>query len=464
MAPAGAEPRRRIPSVDALLRSAPGTRASSTFGRALVKRTLTAVLSEARADAKRGVQPPPADVLLARAATRASRAAHGLSRTINATGVVLHTGLGRAPMPESAARAAARVAAAYVDLEIDRETGRRGRRTTRAELLLCAITGAEDALVVNNGAAGVLLALAALARRRSVLVSRGELIEIGGGFRIPEIMSASGARLVEVGTTNRTRVSDFREALANPTALILKVHPSNYRVVGFAEGPSARQLASLARRAGIPLVYDLGSGLLHRVPGLGLPDDEPTAVRALADGADLVIFSGDKLLGGPQAGIVLGRADLVERARRHPMARAVRVDKMQVAALETVLAEIAAGRGDELPIWRMLREPADRVRRRAEDLALALDGDLTGAHVVRCDSAVGGGSLPGTSVPSFGVRVQTPDPPAMAARLRVGRPSVFCRVTEEGVLFDLRTVGPNEVADLARAIVYAREGDDVQDA
>jgi len=461
MAATGAEPRRRIPSVDALLRSEPGRRAGATFGRVLLKRTLTGVLAEAREDAARGGGPPQDDVLLARAISRASRAANGLVRVINATGVVLHTGLGRAPIPEVAARAAARAATGYTDLEVDRETGRRGRRTTRAELLVCAITGAEDALVVNNGAAGVLLVLAALARRRSVLVSRGELIEIGGGFRIPEIMAASGARLVEVGTTNRTRLSDYREALADPVALILKVHPSNYRVVGFTAGPSARQLASLARSAGVPFAYDLGSGLLDRIPGL--PDDEPTAAGALGDGADLVIFSGDKLLGGPQAGIVLGRADLVERARRHPVARAVRVDKMQVAALEAVLAEIAAGRGDGLPVRRMLREPAEQVRRRAEDLALALDGDLSGAHVVACESAVGGGSLPGAALASFGVRVQAPDPEAMAARLRAGVPSVFCRVTDEGVLFDLRTVRSDEVPDLARAIVYAREADDVED-
>jgi L-seryl-tRNA(Ser) seleniumtransferase len=344
---------------------------------------------------------------------------------------------------------------------VDRETGRRGRRTARAELLLTALTEAEDALVVNNGAAGVLLALATLARGKQVLVSRGELIEIGGEFRIPDIMAASGARLVEVGTTNRTRLSDYRAALSERTALILKVHPSNYRVVGFTAGPSAQQLAGLAERAGIPFVYDLGSGLLDRAPGL--PADEPTAAQALADGADLVVFSGDKLLGGPQAGVVLGRTELVERLRRSPMARAVRVDKMQVAALEAVLAEIAAGGRDSLPTWRMLREPAEEVRRRAEALSLALDGELEGARVVPCESTVGGGSLPGHAMRSFGVEVRAPDPNAMAARLRTGAPPVFCRVTDAGVLFDLRTVDPEQVSDLARAIQYALEGDDVDE-
>jgi L-seryl-tRNA(Ser) seleniumtransferase len=380
---------------------------------------------------------------------------------INATGVILHTGLGRAPLPEDAARAAARVATGYVDLEVDRETGRRGRRSARAELLATALTGAQDGLVVNNGAAGLLLTLAALARGKQVLVSRGELIEIGGEFRIPDIMAASGTHLVEVGTTNRTRVSDYRSALSPKVALILKVHPSNYRVVGFTAGPSCSDLAMLARSAGVPFVYDLGSGLLDHVPGF--PSDEPSAAAALAEGADLVVFSGDKLLGGPQAGIVLGRGELVAKLRRHPIARAVRIDKMQAAALERVLAAHAAGRRHDLPVWRMLLEPDAAVRTRAERLARALDGELSGAHVATCESTVGGGSLPGYAIPSHGVEVRVADPSATAARLRTGSPSVFCRVTERGVLLDARTVGDEEIGDLARAIQYAREADDQDD-
>jgi L-seryl-tRNA(Ser) seleniumtransferase len=461
MARVAAEPRRRIPSVDALLRSLPGKRASATFGRTLLKRTLTRTLDEVRAAAARGADPPGDDEIMARAIAAAASSFNGLTPVINATGVVLHTGLGRAPLPPAAAAAAARAATSYSDLELDRETGRRGRRSTRAELLATALTGAEDGLVVNNGAAGLLLALAALARGRQVLVSRGELIEIGGEFRIPDILAASGARLVEVGTTNRTRLSDFRAALTDRSALILKVHPSNYRVVGFTAEPAAADLAALAAKAGIPFLYDLGSGLLDRVPGI--PADEPSAAEALADGADLVVFSGDKLLGGPQAGIVLGRAELVARLRRHPIARAVRVDKMQVAALESVLAAYATDRRAELPAWRMLREPAEEIRRRAELLARGLDGELAGARVVACESAVGGGSLPGYSVPSFGVEVRTPDPSAFAARLRTGSPPVFCRVTDRGVLFDARTVSGDDLHDLARAIQYAREGDDFDD-
>ncbi len=453
--------RRAIPSVDSLLRSGPGTRASATFGRPLVKRAIARTLEEVRARAERGSPPPEDDVILARALALASHAATGLTDVINATGVVLHTGLGRAPLPDVAVRAVQRTAAAYSDLEVERATGKRGKRSTRAETTLTALTGAEAALVVNNGAAALLLALTAIARRKEVLVSRGELIEIGGAFRIPDIMSASGARLVEVGTTNRTRLSDYRTALGEKTAAVLKVHPSNYRVVGFTAAPATSSLAAMAHKAGVPFVFDQGSGLLERYTGV--PADEPTAAETLRDGADVVIFSGDKLLGGPQAGIVLGRADLVDRMRRHPIARALRVDKMQIAALEPVLAAYARGEQDRLPVWAMLREPADGVKQRAERLSVALDGELEGARVVESEAAVGGGSMPGYAVPSWAVQLRVPDPPAFAARLRTGRPAVFCRTGEEGVVFDLRTVREELLPDLTRAIQYALEGDELPD-
>ncbi len=450
---------RKLPSLDALLRSEPGKRAAATFGRALVKHTLSRALEEARAAAARGTLPPANDVLLARAVAEASRAATGLTTVLNATGVILHTGLGRAPMPEAAARAAARAARSYGDLEVDRDTGVRGSRTARAELLLTAITGAESAFVVNNGAAALLLTLASLAKRREVLVSRGELIEIGGEFRIPDILSASGAKLVEVGTTNRTRLSDYRSAVTTRTGLLLKVHPSNYRVVGFTAAPSTQDLAALAGKAGIPFVYDLGSGLLDRYPGI--PDDEPSAAEALTAGADLILFSGDKLLGGPQAGVILGRTELVERLRRNPIARAVRVDKMQVAALERVLADVAAGRRLELPVWKMLREPAEKVKLRAQRLANMLKGDLEGARVVASEATVGGGSMPGHEIASWAVEVRVPDPPAMAVRLRAGSPSVFCRTGEKGVVLDVRTLKDEDLPNLTRAVLYSLEGDDI---
>jgi L-seryl-tRNA(Ser) seleniumtransferase len=312
--------------------------------------------------------------------------------------------------------------------------------------------------VVNNCAAALLLSLAALAKGKQVLVSRGELIEIGGEFRIPDIMRASGARLVEVGTTNRTRIGDYRAAVTDRTGAVLKVHPSNYRVVGFTAATSAKELATLARRHEVSLLYDVGSGLL--TPGHGMPTDEPDVVGALADGADLVMCSGDKLLGGPQAGLVFGRADLVARLRKHPIARAVRVDKLQVAALEQVLAMYARGEDDEIPVHRMLRESAGSVRKRAQRLSESLGGDLEHAHVHRCESVIGGGSMPGTAIPSWGVRLTVPDPTAFAARMRAGSPAAFCRVEDDHVLFDLRTVTEDQVPDLARAILYAVEGDE----
>ena len=453
--------RRKVPSVDALLRSEPGRRAIASFGRPLLKRTIARTLDEARGSAERGIEPPSDDELLAHAIGLASKISTGLTPVINATGVVLHTNLGRAPLPERAARAAARAARTYTDLEVDRESGKRGKRSTRAEALLVALTGAEDAFVVNNCAAALLLSLAALARRKEVLVSRGELIEIGGEFRIPDIMAASGAKLVEVGTTNRTRTSDYRSAISERTGAILKVHPSNYRVVGFTATPAAKDLAALAAKHGVPFVFDVGSGLLQREHGM--PPDEPTVSEALADGADLVTCSGDKLLGGPQAGIVVGRADVVAKLRAHPIARAVRVDKMQIAALETVLAMHASGRANEIPVHRMLLTPLEELSHRAHELAESLDGDLEGAHVRKCGSVVGGGSMPGTTMPSWGVALKTADPTVFAARLRAGTPSVFCRVESDAVIFDVRTVLPDQLPDLTRAIQYALEGDDVDE-
>ncbi|HEX2025411.1 MAG TPA: L-seryl-tRNA(Sec) selenium transferase, partial [Actinomycetota bacterium] len=295
----------------------------------------------------------------------------------------------------------------------------------------------------------LLLALAGLARRKDVLVSRGELIEIGGEFRLPDIMGASGARLVEVGTTNRTRIQDYRAALGARTGLILKVHPSNYRVVGFAQSPSTSSLARVARGAGVPLLHDLGSGLLDRYRGV--PAEEPAAVESLAEGADLVCFSGDKLLGGPQAGVLLGRRDLVARLRRHPMARALRVDTMTVAALEAVLRMYADGRRGDVPVWRLLDERPTALRSRARALA----DRLPGATVVAGESVAGGGSIPGYGVPSVVLRLPTRRPAEVAARLRIGNPAVFCRVEDEALLFDLRTVLPAEDGRLARAVEYA---------
>jgi L-seryl-tRNA(Ser) seleniumtransferase len=443
--------RRNLPSVDALLRSAPARKAAQKFGRLVVKHALHQVLDEIRAKAAGGGTVPSDEVILARAFGAAARQSYGISEVINATGVILHTGLGRAPLPEVAARAAARAAQGYSDLEVDRESGSRGRRTSRAEGLLSALSGAEEALVVNNNAAALLLALAALADRKDVLVSRGELIEIGGEFRLPDIMAASGARLVEVGTTNRTRPADFTRALTRRTGLILKVHPSNYRVVGFTNTPSLGQLAEIAHTAGIPLVYDVGSGLLDRYPEI--PGDEPAVTEALAGGADLVAFSGDKLLGGPQAGMLVGRADLVDRLRHHPMARALRVDKMTVAALESVLRLYATDRREQVPLWDLLSVPQSALLQRARALA----GVFHGATVRESVAVAGGGSLPGHGLPSAEVVLPVDGADHLSARLRLGRPPVFCRMEEGALMFDLRTVPRDEDDRLLRAIRYALE-------
>ena len=453
--------RRRLPSVDLILRSEPGARAASSVGRAVLKREVARAIEEYRAEVEAGAEVPIADEILARAAGRASRIVRGLTPVINATGVVVHTNLGRAPLADAAVRAVTRVARGYSDLEVDRDSGRRGTRSGRAEALLATLTGAEAALVVNNGAAALMVALAALAKGKQVLVSRGELIEIGGEFRIPDIMRASGARLVEVGTTNRTRIADYRGAATDRLGAILKVHPSNYRVVGFTASTTTKDLAALARANDVPLIYDVGSGLLDTERGF--PGDEPSMREALEQGADLVLASGDKLLGGPQAGCVVGRADLVARLRTHPIARAVRVDKLQIAALEATLALHARGEHGAVPVHHMLHASADVVGKRAHLLAETIGGDLEGAHVVHSEAVVGGGSMPGAGLASWAVEMKVADPPAFAARLRTGAPSVFCRMDEGRVLLDCRTVTDEQVHDLARAVHYALEADDIDD-
>jgi L-seryl-tRNA(Ser) seleniumtransferase len=443
--------RRSVPSLDALLRSAPSKRAFTKFGRPLVKHAMQTTIAEIREGAGRGAEVPSEDEILARAIGKAARTYYGITEVINASGVILHTGLGRAPLPHRAAEAAALAGESYSDLEVERETGARGRRTSHAESLLMALTGAEDAMVVNNNAAALLLALAGLAGRKEVLVSRGELIEIGGEFRLPEIMAASGAKLIEIGTTNRTRGNDYRRAITPKTALILKVHPSNYRVVGFTNTVPLGELSGIASQAGVPLMYDVGSGLLDRYPEV--PGEEPAVTEALAGGAGLVSFSGDKLLGGPQAGLLVGKAGLVERLRRHPLARALRVDKMTVAALESVLRLYATNRRDELPVWDFLSVDQGKLLSRAKALATCFKGSMARAG----EAVAGGGSLPGYAIPSAELVIRIPTPEDAAAKLRLGRPSVFCRVDDGSLVFDLRTVRPEDDDRLARAIRYVLE-------
>lgn len=368
---------------------------------------------------------------------------------INATGVILHTNLGRAPWPEAARDAATRAAAGYGYLELDEGTGRRGSRFRAAEAHLVALTGAEDAMVVTNNAAALLLAVGLAGRRGSVVVSRGELVEIGGGVRIPEVIARAGARLIEVGTTNRTRAADFEAPLAEGCArVVLRVHPSNFAVTGFTEAADLAEVAAIAHRHGAVVIDDLGSGALLDTAAFGLVH-EPTPAERLAAGADIVVFSGDKLVGGPQAGLIVGRGDLVARLRRDPLARAVRPDKAILAGVAATLAIYRAGRATrDIPVWQLIaRDPAG-LRARAEALAAAVEG----AAVVALESTVGGGSLPGQVLASWGVAIRVPSPDRAAAALRRGPERLLARIDGGAVVCDLRTVAPADDATVARRL------------
>jgi L-seryl-tRNA(Ser) seleniumtransferase len=370
-------------------------------------------------------------------------------RVINATGVILHTNLGRAPWPDAAIAAASAAAAAYGYLELDEGTGRRGRRHRVAEAHLVALTGAEDAMVVTNNAAALLLAVGLAGRRGSVAVSRGELVEIGGGVRIPEIVARAGARLIEVGTTNRTRAADFEAPLAEGRAkAILRVHPSNFAQAGFTETADLAEVAAIAHRHGAIVLDDLGSGALLDTARFGLAH-EPTPAERLAAGADVVVFSGDKLVGGPQAGLIVGRADLVAKLRRDPLARAIRPDKAILAGVAATLGLYRSGRAvEEIPVWRMVAREPGELRARADALAASIPA----ATVVALESAVGGGSLPGQVLPSFGVALRVASPDRAAAALRRGPDRILARIDADALVCDLRTVDPADDAVLARRL------------
>jgi L-seryl-tRNA(Ser) seleniumtransferase len=430
-------PLRELPSVDRLLADERLSAAIDVHGHELVVHAARGALSRAREEIKAGFDPGD---LVARTAKELDRlASPGLRRVINGTGVVVHTNLGRAPLaPEALARVQA-VARGYSNLEYDLAGGVRGSRQDHLAALLRDLTGAEAGLVVNNNAAAVFLALAAVAEGREVVVSRGELIEIGDGFRIPEVLARSGARLVEVGTTNRTRVADYERAIGSDTAAILRVHQSNFRIVGFTEQTGLRELAKLAERKGVVLVDDLGSGVLGEL------GDEPTVRGSLEAGAQLVTFSGDKLLGGPQAGVVVGRASLVELLRRHPLQRAVRADKLTLAALEGTQSLYRSGA--EPPVLRMLGELAENVRARAERLAKSTQG-----RVEPTVARAGGGALPLAEVPSFACALEE----ELAEPLRAAQPPVVGIVRDGSLLLDCRTISDDEVEEVAEAVKACR--------
>ena len=416
------------------------------FGRSLVLEAIRREIEVERQDGGRDdVERRDAVAARLRAAV-----APRLRRVINATGVILHTNLGRAPLSDAAMRALA-VGAGYSNLELDLETGRRGERAAHVSGLLTSLFACDAALVVNNNAAAVLLALTALCKGKEVVVSRGQQVEIGGSFRMPDVMRLSGARMVEVGTTNRTRASDYADAVTERTAALLRVHTSNFRVTGFTETPTLAEMAGVAQARGLLLIDDLGSGAAGDI------GDEPTVAESMA-GADLVTFSGDKLLGGPQAGIVLGRGEAgaaaVARMARHPLARAVRIDKLTLAALEATLRQRLLGRSTELPVERMLRTTADDARRRAAMWSVKLADRGVETRLVAGTSEVGGGSLPGHEMPTVLLAVSGPASRLVAA-LRRGEPPVIARVEKDTCMLDPRTVLRGEDETLVDAVEAA---------
>ncbi|MDR5708995.1 MAG: L-seryl-tRNA(Sec) selenium transferase [Armatimonadota bacterium] len=453
------QPLRQLPSVDRVLSA---LRSQDGMAHAILVRLVREVLEEYRAELQRGIRERIDLAELTEAVEDRIRAlTHpSLRRVLNATGALLHTNLGRAPLAPEALKAVLEAAGAC-NLEMDLRSGTRGSRQDHVASLLRHLTGAEGAVVVNNNAAAVLLVLSALASGREVVVARSEQVEIGGSFRMPDVMRAAGVRLVEVGTTNRVYLRDYEAAITPDTALLLKVHRSNFQLRGFVADVPLQELAHLGRRAGIPVVYDLGSGAMVDLRSRGLPY-EPTVPEAVASGCDLVLFSGDKLLGGPQSGIVVGRASLLERLRTHPLYRVVRADKLDLAALEATLRlyldpERAWQR---IPVLRMLSAPVEDLRGRAERLAQRLVGVGLTAEAVPSEAEAGGGSLPGSVLPSYAVRLRHPSLPAHAVsgQLRAATPPILARVQEETVLLDLRSVLPEDDPDLEAGLVAALLG------
>lgn len=444
---------RHLPSVDRLLQHPELQALLRTEPREIVLQAARDALEATRQALLDGTgQDGPAS-LPRQVVERARRASVlPLRSLVNATGVIIHTNLGRAPLSNAALEAVREAATGYSNLEYDLEAGERGSRHALVTDLLRRLTGAAAALVVNNNAAAVLLALSALARGREAVISRGQLIEIGGGFRIPDVMRQSGATLVEVGTTNRTYGRDFEAAISERTALLMRVHASNFKQVGFTHTPPLRELVEVADQHGLLVVDDLGSGSLLDTARFGVAR-EPMVQESVRDGAALVAFSGDKLLGGPQAGIVVGRSDLVARLKLHPLTRAVRPDKMTLAALGATLLHYLRGEAEQtVPVWRMLSTGLAELEARCHALAAAIGAP---ARVVESFATVGGGSLPGETLPSRAVALSSPSPDALAAALRAGTPPVVGRIERDHLLLDLRTVLPEQDAELSSSLARA---------
>ncbi len=449
---------RQLPSVDRLLGEETVRELVATYGHRQTVDALRETLDAVRDEVRAGADVPGVAPLVARAGVfLQERLFPTLRPLINGTGVIIHTNLGRAPLSAAARAAMEAVGRGYSTLEYDLRAGRRGHRTVHAERLLCELTGAEAALVVNNNAGAVLLALTGLAQGRGVVISRGQLVEIGGGFRIPDVMAQSGARLIEVGTTNRTHLRDYAAALElhEDVALILRAHHSNFRIVGFTTEPSLPELVALGAERGLPVMDDLGSGALLDTSQFGLMH-EPMVQESLAAGAAVVCFSGDKLLGGPQAGIIVGRAEYVESLKTHPLARALRTDKLCLAGLQaTLLHYLKEDATGQVPVWQMIAMPLAEIERRARRWRRVLRRNGVSAEIVDGRSTVGGGSLPGETLPTKLVALSVPHPDRLAAALRAADPPVVARIEDDRLVLDPRTVLAEEERELLRVIVSA---------
>jgi L-seryl-tRNA(Ser) seleniumtransferase len=435
---------RSLPSVDQLLQTAPVVVLISSYGRPLTLEAVRLSLEEVRKGKNNISGTPTLEKLVERTSELLQEwAVPSLLPVINATGVILHTNLGRAPLSRSAMHAVQSVAAGYSNLEFDLKKGKRGSRLLHSEELLKHLTGSEAALVVNNNASAVLLVLSALARRRGVIIARSQLVEIGGGFRIPDVMKQSGARLIEVGATNRVHRSDYEQAAAEfRPALIMRVHRSNFRISGFTSEPEMAELAEIAHAAGIPLVDDLGSGTFMDTKKFGL-EHEPTVQESLrgTPAADLVMFSGDKLLGGPQAGIILGKANLIEKLKKHPLARAIRADKLCLAGLSATLLHYLKDEAEqEIPIWRMISAKPESLHSRAKRWLKILEK----GEVIAGLSTIGGGSLPGETLPTFLLTLDVKNPNRILDRLRLLEVPIIARLENQRIVFDPRTVLPEQ--------------------
>ncbi len=449
---------RSLPSVNALLHTPDGQRLATQFSHMLTVRALRSSLEQARLAMHAGEACPSSDTLLATAQAWLERQQQPqLHAVINATGVIINTNLGRAPLSKEALLAVQEVSSGYSNLEYDLNAGARGSRHIHVTELLRELTGAEAAIVTNNNAAAVLLGLSTLAAGREVIISRGQLVEIGGGFRVPDVMRQSGCQLVEVGTTNRTRISDYEAALTERTSLLLTVHPSNFLITGFTETTSVSALAELAQRHGLLVMDDLGSGCLLNCERYGLAH-EPTPQESIAAGADIVCFSGDKLLGGPQAGIIVGKEHVVSRLARQPLMRALRIDKMTLAALEATLRHYQRDQAEtHIPVWRMISAPLERITTRATQWSTRLNAQGIIARVQRGESTIGGGSLPGEMLPTTLLAIDAARTShsldVLAQRLRLRTTPVIARILHNILLLDPRTVFEEQDEEVVQALI-----------